>query len=77
LQPAPGVTIPWRWDLPYPLWASWGTQRAARWIADQFHHHDRELSCTVGSQAVYTTLSKALEIHNRFFRVAWLSGMAA
>ncbi|WP_149867075.1 hypothetical protein [Solirubrum puertoriconensis] len=76
VQPEPGVDVPWRWDLPYPLWASWGTARTARWLADQFFRHDISLTRAVGAEAVRHALLRALEVHRRFFKVTWLSNVA-
>lgn len=75
VQFSPDDAMPWRWDVPYALWASWGTARTARWVADQFHHHDVALSRRVGSEATQQALSRALELHRRFFQVKWLAGL--
>ncbi|OON66014.1 hypothetical protein [Hymenobacter sp. CRA2] len=76
VQLSPDTAVPWRWDLPYPLWASWGTARTARWVADQFHHHDTALSRQIGGEKLRQAVLRALEVHRRFFRVTWLADLA-
>ena len=71
----PDTAVPWRWDLPYVLWAAWGTERTARWVADQFHQHDVALSRTVGAETMRQTLRRALDVHHRFFRIGWLASL--
>lgn len=76
VQFSPDSAVPWRWDVPYPLWAAWGTDRTARWLADQFHRHDAVLSRAVGAESLRQTLCRALELHRRFFQVPWLADLA-
>ncbi|MCC3159146.1 hypothetical protein LJ737_18035 [Hymenobacter sp. 15J16-1T3B] len=75
VQLAPDLVVPWRWDLPYLLWAAWGTERTARWLTDQFHQHDQDLSRLIGAETVCQALRRALEVHRRFFRIAWLASL--
>lgn len=57
--------ITWQWDLPYGLWASWGTERTATWLYVQFCSHDANTAVAAGPSLLRQALLRGLYRHLR------------
>mgnify|MGYP004515176223 CR=1 FL=1 len=72
VQQGKRATVTWQWEMPYLLWAYWGTDDTATWLCEQFRQHDSRTFNAVGSQLLRGALQRGLERHRRFHHISWL-----
>jgi len=70
-----GATVIWEWDVPYLLWARWGTGRTAAWLCEQFRRHAAPVVQQTGRQPLRQALQLSLTRHQQQGGgEAWLTG---
>lgn len=60
-----GSTVIWEWDVPYVLWARWGTGRTAAWLCEQFRRHAAPVVQQTGRQPLRQALQVSLTRHHQ------------
>lgn len=61
-----------QWELPYGLWAGWGTEQTATWLCNQFRGHDAETAAAAGPSLLRQALRRGQYRHQQDEHNQWL-----